>query len=137
MSKLAKTRLLKYGITSAACLAVTVYTAYNRGFLEATTMEDKWRILSDAFYLPGILLVLVGLLIWLSQEGALLGISYVFKSLVRLVIPFRRHESYADYRARHEEKDKGGFGFLIIVGLIFFAIGIVFVFLHMGARGEI
>ncbi len=134
MSKRTKT-LLKYGITSACCLVVSVLVAWGSGLFEATEPVDIYRILSDSFYLPGILLVLFGMLMWLAGEGALMGIGYVMKSLVRLVIPFRQHETYAEYVARQEEKEKASFGYMIIVGLVFFAIGIVFLLLHNNARG--
>ncbi len=123
--------LLKYGITVTLCLVVSVLVAWNRGLFTATKLDDIYRILSDAFYLPGILLVLFGLLMWLAGEGALMGIGYVMKSLVRLIIPFRQHETYAEYVAKKAEKEKVKFGFLLIVGLAFFLVGVVFLILHM------
>lgn len=127
MSKKAKLILRKYGI----CFALVV--AFAAAFMSAQDLEniqpvDLYRLLSDAFTVPGVLLVGIGGMVWLSGEGALNGLMYCLKSLKRL-IPGKGADkmgTYADYVAERQGKKTGGYGFLIISGAVSLAISLVF-----------
>ena len=60
------------------------------------------QILSDGFSVAGILMLLFAGMIFISSEGALIGIGFVIRNVFLAFIPMGRakHEKYADYRAR-------------------------------------
>lgn len=100
------------------------------------SLMEKYRMLCDAFTIPGVLLILVGALVWASDLGGFYGIGFVFnyakKSLTHFFVPgsLGNTESYYDYIER--KKNEGhltGYGFLFIVGGITMAIALVFLFL--------
>ena len=133
MSKKAKF-LLQYGCSAAIVIVCAVGYVLGKDMSEATQL-DWYRILSDAFTLPGRLLVFSSILVWLSGEGALDGILYCGYALIRLIIPGKAlepMEKYGDFVERRREKKTTGYGYLIITGGISVAIGIVFLVLfHM------
>lgn len=106
-----------------------------RDFNDASLME-KYRMLCDAFTIPGTLLILFGSLVWVSDLGGFYGIGFVFnyakKSITHFFVPgtLGNTESYYDYIQR--KKSEGhltGYGFLFIVGGITMVIALVFLFL--------
>lgn len=138
MSNKVKSNLLKYGITGTACAGVAAYHVFSQNIGVLPLME-VYRVLCDAFFLPGILLVFSGLLIWLSNQGAMDALGYMLKSVVRFLIPGPgpKHEKYGDYVQRRREKNVTGYGFVLIVGLISLAIAIVFNVLYSNLHGPI
>ena len=72
-------------------------------------------------------------LLYVSGEGAFLGVGYAMGRVVRALIPFSRkdHETYAQYRERKLAKPhKKGDGAIFFTGLIFFAISLIFLFIY-------
>ena len=68
-------------------------------------------------------------MMYVSSEGALIGIGFVLRNVVLAFIPMgrARHEVYADYRARKlKEAKKSSNRYPLVTGLIFLFIGIVF-----------
>lgn len=68
-------------------------------------------------------------MMYVSGEGALIGISFVLRNVVLAFIPMgrARHERYADYRARKlSNAKKHDNSYILVTGLIFLFIGIVF-----------
>lgn len=130
MSKKVKSRILKYGITFVCVLAIAGGFAYSRGVLTASPM-DAYQILSDAFTVPGLLLLFAGGMIALANEGALDGIGFILSRLFRSLIPGASYvrERYSDYVARKRGKNLNGFGFLLISGVITMAVSVVFLLL--------
>lgn len=131
MSSLWKTRLLKYG-SCAAVVAVFV-TAYVRAKADtALTQADWYLVLCDAFTVPGILLTMLGCLIWASSQGAMDGLAYCIRWAVFSLIPGKRlarDETYGDYVERKRENRTKGYGFLFYSGLLTIAVAIVFMVL--------
>lgn len=130
MSKL-RLGLIKYG--GCAVFTALMAAAYIglRDFEEAA-LVDQYLMLCDAFTIPGMLLIMVGCLIWASNLGALNGLSYVVRIAVFSLIPgkrLERDEAYGDYVARKREKKLKGYGFLFISGLIVMAVAMVFMML--------
>lgn len=116
--------LLKYGITAGSCLLVSAVYFFAKiplSSLGETPMVDITMVLCDAFFLPGILTLMSGLLMWVASEGALDGIGYLGSYLIKTLIPGKRSEieRYGDYVVRKRENRKKGYGFLCVVGLVF------------------
>ena len=127
MSDKQKTTLLKYGISLLVGLAMAAFILYDRDLLQLP-LVDQYRILCDAFTVPGILMILSGALLWVSGEGALDGIGYVFSYAFHALLPGSEHkgERYSDYKERKHKGKPSGYGFLFLVGLVFMAVALVF-----------
>ena len=82
------------------------------------------RILSDAFFVPGVILAGVGLLIFASNGVAFDMLSYAFIRFCDLFRRDVRNKKYKDfYEYREAKKDKKrGMAFMMIVGVIFIAL---------------
>ena len=126
--------LLKYGITTAVAGGMTVFLLWLRDYSEAVTLADRYRLLADAFTIPGVLLVMVAALVWISSDGFFDGLAYAFSRVGSMFIPFHRqsakHMTYYDYKMSKKDKRPHGYGFLFYVGLVFVAIALVFVYLN-------
>lgn len=128
MNDKTKETLTKYAI----CVGIEVFIAFlviwSKGFFTDRAAVNV-QILSDAFFVSGILMTLFAGMLYISGEGALLGIGFILRNVVLTFIPMGRmkHEKYADYRARKLSKAKTRSNRCILVtGLIFLAIGILF-----------
>ena len=131
MSKELKNKLLKYGIAAlvGGLMAYSVTRSYN--LAEALTDADRYRILSDAFTVPGVVLIMFGLLVMVANGGFFNGISYAGSYALKMLIPgaSKNMERYGDYLERKSKRPKIGFAFLIIVGACYLAVAVVFIFL--------
>ena len=131
MSKRAKIGLIKYGSCAVFVAAMAAFYISQRDFAGGA-LVDRYLILCDAFTIPGLMLLLVGCLIWVSNMGALDGIAYAINFCVRSLNPGARHgmdEKFGDYVARKREKRLKGYGFLFISGGVTMAVAIVFMIL--------
>ena len=75
-----------------------------------------------------ILMTLFAGMLYVSSEGALVGIGFVLRNVVLTFIPMgrARQERYADYRERKmREMKKNNDICILITGLFFLAVGIV------------
>lgn len=123
--------LLKYGVAVTVGGVLAALVIYLQGFGDAETNVERFRILADAFTIPGGLLMLCALLVWIGNQQTFTGLSYVGGRLLRSLVPFARRsekdETYYDYVSR-KRKQGGvkGYGFLFFVGAAFFAVALVF-----------
>lgn len=125
MSKKAKT-LLKCGIALGVCILFTAVYLLNMDYAEATQAQILGTV-SDAFSMPGLLLILFGGLLFVSNEGAFLGVGYALSIAFKALVPGGRlkMETYADYVERKSGKRVDGYGFLFAVGGVWLAIGLI------------
>ena len=89
--------------------------------------QEKLRVLTDAFTIPGILLSLGCALIFISNQGGFNGLFYGLRRGKEILLPFLPHEyvKYPEYVEKRKEKKVKGYGFILHVGLVFLAVGIV------------
>ena len=123
-----KKLLLKYlvcfGVASLIALAVFAID----GFF-TDDIAVNMQILSDGFSVAGILMLLFAGMLFISSEGALIGIGFVMRNVVLAFIPMGRtkHELYAKYRERKlAELKKQSDHCVLFTGLLFLVIGIAF-----------
>ena len=126
-----KSLLIKYGICFGVASLITFIVFWIRGFF-TNNAGVNIQILSDGFFVSGILLLAFAGMMFISGEGALIGIGFVLRSVAQIFIPMGRknHEFYGQYRervlaekkARKQESDHCA----LVVGLVFLAISIVF-----------
>lgn len=124
-----KSNLIKYGISIGIAIGMVLLTLWTHDFYEETELENKYKILSDAFTIPGVTYIMLGLLVALSNEGSLSAIGYMLKRCFKMLIPFsnKDNEKYADYVANRKRVE--GYSFLFYTGLLFLIVAIVFIFL--------
>ena len=128
MKEETKVTLRNYAICVGIELVIAFLVIWSKGFF-AHSLAVNIQILSDAFFVAGLLMTLYAGLMYVSGEGALIGISYVLRNVVLAFVPMgrARHEKYIDYRARKlGEVKKHSNSYVLVTGLIFLFIGIVF-----------
>lgn len=130
--------LIKYG----ACIALGLLAGYGylagNDFWGQALLVEKYRLLSDAFMVPGFLMVAFGLLIFLGNEGSFLGIGFVAQKAGSFLIPFlykQKGETYKEYVERKTGKPIQGYGFLFFCGCGFLVVAAVFLVLYRQIHG--
>ena len=129
MKKETKSLLIKYAVCFVVASIMTVAIFAIKGFF-GDDVGVNIQVLSDGFTISGLLLLLAAGMLYISDEGALLGIGFVIRNMLLTFIPLGRakHELYRDYRERKlkERKSLNINGVLLVIGGIFFVIGLVF-----------
>ena len=128
MKQETKVKLRNYGICVGIELLIAFLVIWSKGFFTDRVAVNV-QILADAFFVSGILMTLFAGLLFVSSEGALVGIGFVLRNAVLTFIPMGRakQERYADYRARKlAQAKKRNDHCILVTGLIFLFIGIVF-----------
>lgn len=123
-----KVTLTKYAICFGIEALIAFLVIWSKGFFTQSTAVNI-QILSDAFFVSGVLMTLFAGMLYVSSEGALIGIGFVLRNAVLAFIPMGRakHERYADYRERKlSEAKKKNDRCILVTGLFFLVIGIVF-----------
>ena len=122
-----KVTLTKYAICFGIECLIAFLVIWSKGFF-TDSMAVNIQILSDAFFVSGVLMTLFAGMMYVSGEGALIGIGFVLRNVVLAFIPMgrARHEKYADYRDRKlSEAKKPGLSSILVTGLSFLLIGVV------------
>ena len=128
MTNKKKALLLKYAVCVGIALLITVAVFWSKGFFTDRAAVNI-QILSDGFTVSGLLFSLFAGLLYVSGEGAFIGIGYALKNAVLAFIPGGRAkmERYADYRERKLGKlKKGSDRCILVTGLVFLSLGILF-----------
>ena len=128
MNQETKVKLRNYGICVGIEVLIAFLVIWSKGFFTESAAVNI-QILSDAFFVAGILMTLFAGMMYVSSEGALIGIGFVLRNVVLAFVPMgrARHELYADYRARKlSEAKKHNSRPILVTGLIFLFIGIAF-----------
>lgn len=122
-----RSSFIKYAVCVGIELVIAFLVIWSKGFFTDRAAVNL-QILSDAFFVAGILMTLFAGMLYVSSEGALVGIGFVLRNVVLTFIPMgrARQERYADYRERKmREMKKNNDICILITGLFFLAIGIV------------
>lgn len=124
----------EYVITAVIGLVVSVWTCISRNIFAAETIADVFTILSDAFFIPGVLLLCLGLILFAANEGIFNAISYGMKILGRSLRGKKDEkiidEEFHEYHARVSQK-KMKIKHFLLVGVANVIISIVFVVMYV------
>lgn len=126
MKQETKVKLIKYAVCFGIEVLIAFLVIWSKGFFTESAAVNL-QILADAFFVSGIIMTLFAGMLFISSEGALIGIGFVLRNVVLAFIPMGRakHELYADYRARKlKEAKKTEIGSVLVTGLFFLVIGI-------------
>ena len=122
-----RSSFIKYAICVGIELVIAFLVTWSKGFFTDRAAVNL-QILSDAFFVSGILMTLFAGMLYVSSEGALVGIGFVLRNAILTFFPMGRakQERYADYRERKmREMKNNNDSCILITGLFFLAIGIV------------
>lgn len=127
-----RSRFVRYLIALGIEAIIALTIILSRGGFITRDREEWLHLLSDAFAIPGILCVCLGLLIVVSNGGVFDMVRFAFSKVSNT---FRREENrknipdtYYDYVcARHNGKS-AGFRFLLGSGAFFLIASIIMLF---------
>lgn len=126
-----KSLLIKYGICFGVAAVIAVLVFWARGFFTDNAGVNI-QILSDGFFVSGIVLLAYAGMMFISGEGVLISVRFILRNIVQFFMPMGRknHEFYGKYRERllaeKEAKKQGSNHCALVVGLAFLAISIIF-----------
>ena len=127
--------LTKYTVIIAIAAAIAVFIMSVKGINTVESTIDTYKILTDAFTVPGVLFMMIAALMWASKDGFFDGLGFsasrIGNAFLPLVGAVSQHENYYEYKQR-KIKNRGEKGFLPIlyVGLGFFAVAMIFYILY-------
>lgn len=116
---------LLVGFLGVACILVS------KDFFAQTELSKIFHILCDSFFVVGIVMTGMGLLVFTSNEGTFDMMVYGVRSFFDMFRknPSKKYPTFYDYRTSREEK-KLKFGFLLICGICFIAVSLVMYYLY-------
>jgi len=123
-----KKLLIKYLVCFAVASLITLGVFWIKGFF-TDSLAVNLQILADGFSVAGFVLLAFAGMMYISGEGGLIGVSFVIRNVILAFIPLGRlkHEVYAKYRERKmKELQESRNSSALVVGLIFFFIGLMF-----------
>ncbi len=99
-------------------------------------LVSNLRILCDSFTLAGTIMLGVGILIFIADQGAFTGLSYILTSVVGALIPGGRlkQKTYAEYVDERKGKKAKGYGFLLISGAAELAAAFIILYFYLKVR---
>ncbi len=134
-----KKTVIKYLVTFGVALAVSILIICMSNIGSVDSMAEKYKILANAFTIPGVILACFSGLLWVASDGFFDSITYSFSRIGGMFIPMfkSKHETFYDYKQRKKDKraEKGSesFWFLFFVGLAFILISVIFIILYENA----
>ena len=128
--------IIRYSVTSAICLIVAFIIMVSKKVFNETDPQTIYHILTDSFFVPGVIMASFGLLVFSTNEGTFDMLTYGVR---RLFILLRRnpkdekYKTFYDYRMSQRE-NRHQFGYMIIVGLVYIGISLIFLALYYNAQ---
>ena len=131
--------LVGTALTLAVGVALTVLVLNTHGYAQADNQTDRYRILSNAFTIPGVVLMVMAALIFVYNTGLFTGLTYGLRGLKDMFLPFLRQEyvPYREYRKKKMEKKVKGYSFIFFVGLAFFLVSVYFLIRYEGSKAAV
>ena len=94
-------------------------------------LMQKYLNLADAFTIPAVIMLMIGILVWISTTGTFDMLGYGLKKAKDAFVPSPyTHEQFYDYKMRKNKKRTTGYGFMLISGGIYLIPGVVFNILY-------
>ena len=131
-----KKRLLQYGITTVVGALIALWVLNVEGFFiiikdAPDQTKEIMNILCNAFFIPGLLLVLSGVLMWIASTGFFDSLGYAGRTAAHMFVPFMKpdRKSYYDYKEEKAQKRGKVPYYIMIVGAAYILVSIVFTIL--------
>lgn len=122
------TLIKKYVAAFAAMIGGTVSVLIIRQHSSSLELAEKYLNFADAFTIPAVVMLMLGLLVWVSTTGSFDMLGYGLKRAKDAFIPSASytHEQFYDYKMRKNKKRIKGYSFMFISGGIYLIPGVVF-----------
>lgn len=118
---------IKWVVTLGIGLLIAfIFIVANNGFSGTLSMQDMMKVMSDGFFVSGVLVCGCGLMLFVSQKGSFDMIAYGVKSAIRIIFKTDEGESYYDYKQRKAEKVTPC-AHLVVVGALLLLVSVLFV----------
>ena len=121
-----KSPLKRFAITAAAGTAVFVLLAVTRGGFSASDPAEKWRALSDALFVPGVLLTAFGLLLFAADGGVFDMLKFSVQKVFSVLMTRKRRDAlpgtFYDYKEMRDARPRAPVAHLLIVGAVFIVL---------------
>lgn len=125
--------LKKYILSFAIMGMFTGVVLWLRDHSSADEPLVRYLNLADAFFIPGVIMLMVGVLVWLSTTGTFDMLSYGINRAKDSFIPSvsrAKEETFYDYKMRKDAKRAKGYSFLFISGGVYLIPSVVFLILY-------
>lgn len=129
-----KKNIIKYLATALICLFISLLIASSRDLFSTDDKKVLYHILADSTFIPGVLMFGIGVLVFSSNEGTFDMIAYGVKNAFLIIFsPRTSKETFYEYRQRKSEVKKP-YKPLLLVGIVFIIISIVFTLLYINVK---
>ncbi len=129
-----KRTIISYSVTFVLAAAVTIMILFYKNAFEIKSLRTLYGVLSDAFFVPGVILIGFGIMVHIAEGGFLDGISYSLRRAALSFIPggrIKKEETYQEYKERkNDTRKKTEVISMYVVGGVFVLTAIVFVMLY-------
>ena len=122
MKNLKNGRLLYCAPLIFGVVLFILVTAIN-GYTRDIEASEKYRILCDAFSVPGMLLIMISALLYLSERGAFDAIAYGLKRLLYAVIPIGAVGDFYEYKRGKRKSETAVY--TLVTGTLFMIPGVI------------
>ena len=124
-----KDSMRRVAITMAIGLVMAIGVFAARGGFEKTLWPEIAAALCDACFVPSALLISLGLLLFVANDGFFDMLTYGVQKTLRLVQSAEKQvafpKTFYDYKLLKQGK-RAGFGFMMIAGGVYLALAVVF-----------
>lgn len=130
--KAIKTKKLLVCFAIGAVIALALLLA--KGVFESQDAKETVRIVCDAFFASGAILLVVGSLVWTFDNGVTDGLTYSARTMLNLRkkdYEGNGRESYSAYRER-KHRNKGTVKEYLISGGAYFIVSVVLLLVYNG-----
>ncbi|MBQ9979431.1 MAG: DUF3899 domain-containing protein [Clostridia bacterium] len=122
---------VKYLITFVVGLILALWVMISKDLFAEERLYMIYQILAESFSVPAVLMLGFGGLVFVSNEGMFDSLSYGLTSFMDLFRKEKRNKFNTFYDYKESKKDRSmSFGYLLICGIVFVAIAIVFHLLY-------
>lgn len=125
-----KSLIIKALIAVAIGFLITLAVFFLNGIFNATTLIEIFKKLSDGFFVPAVLLIGGGLLVFCSNEGTFDMLIFGAGRLFSVFIPNPNRKSYLEFKESRKDK-KREFLYLILAGAVHLLLSIIFFLLYL------
>ena len=97
-----------------------------RGGFSAEDPAEQWRIICDALFVPGILLMAVGLILFVSDGGVFDMLKFSLQKALSVFMTRKKREglpdTFYDYKEMRDARPRAKVGYLLAVGAVFIVL---------------
>ncbi len=120
--------VLRYLIAGSVAILFALAIMASKDLLAQTDESVILQILSDAFFVPGVCFMGVGLIVVASRGGAFDMLGYAIRMMIDVFkrdVKDRKYKDFYEYRQAKKEK-KRSIAYLLVVGCVMVIIAAFF-----------